>query len=121
MRQALEQEIGHSLNHIKKEINVFIEDIFLNFQEQYEQREQRNEQREKLVAEPKNVVVKEKPKKVVKKTTTKKDEAKEKKPKKVVKKTTTKEDEAKEKKPINWPLQKVMPPLCDIIQTDLVK
>lgn len=102
MRQALEQEVGHSLSHIKKEINVFIEDIFLNFQEQYEQREQQNELREKLVADPKKVVIKEKAKKVVKKTTTKK-------------------DEPKEKKPVNWPLLKVKPPLSLIIETDLVK
>lgn len=90
VRQALEAEIGTSLSHIKKEINVFIEDIFLNFQELHEQRE-------KYVAAP---PVKEKPKKVVKKK--------------------SKKDETVEKKPTNWPLLKVRPPLCDIIETKLV-
>lgn len=107
---ALEAETGDSLNLIKKEINVFIESIFLNFQE-------KEEQRKNFVASPPPPKAKKLATPKVTKTTPKKS------PAKVVKKVVTKKEKEpkKERKPIDWPLLKVSPPLSDIIKTDLVK
>lgn len=110
VRHALESETGDSLNLIKKEINVFIESIFLNFQE-------KEEQRKNFVASPPPPKAKKiATPKVTKVATSKKS------PAKVVKKIVTKKEKEpkKERKPIDWPLLKVNPPLSDIIQTDLV-
>jgi hypothetical protein len=74
---------------------VFIENIFVNF--------------ESKPAKQESLVVNDK--KTIKKTTAP-----------VIKKKAApkKKKEPTEKKPINWPLLKVLPPLSDLIHTDLV-
>lgn len=95
IRRELEAQTGASLDHIKKEINAFIEDIFINFGKE-------------KPAPAASLVVDNR--KTIKKTTAP-----------VIKKAPPKKKkEPTEKKPINWPLLKVLPPLSDLIHTDLV-
>ncbi|GAA5796379.1 hypothetical protein HPULCUR_001750 [Helicostylum pulchrum] len=92
VRRALESQLGISLNDVKKEINLYIEQLFLDFQEE----------RKSKALEKKVEIKKVAGNKVTKKTT---------------KKTAKKE--TKERKPIEWPLLKILPPLSDIIRTQL--
>ncbi|GAA5809535.1 hypothetical protein MFLAVUS_002945 [Mucor flavus] len=95
VRRILESQLGISLSDIKKEINLYIEQLFLDFQQQQEERKSK-------VLDKKVEVKKVAGNKVTKKTT---------------KRTTKKEP--KERKPIEWPILKVLPPLSDIIHTQL--
>ena len=96
IRRTLETQTGTSLDPIKKEINAFIGDIFLNIQQQR--------------SSPPVVSKTEDKSKVVKKTT----------PATIKKPVQRKKKELKEKRVIDWPLLKVSPPLSDIIHTNLV-
>lgn len=100
IRRSLEAQTGESLDHIKKEINAFISEIFVKFQEQ----------QEKASQSPAKSRAQDINSKVVKKTTAP-----------AIKKPAQKKkkDVAKEKRVIDWPLLKVSPPLSDIIKTDL--
>ncbi|KAI8639144.1 SWIB/MDM2 domain-containing protein [Parasitella parasitica] len=96
IRRKLESQTGASLDPIKKEINAFIGDIFVSFQQQ---------KTSSVVSRADEIEAK-----VVKKTTPA-----------TIKKPAAprKKKEAKEKRVIDWQLLKVSPPLSDIIKTDL--
>ncbi|KAL9542188.1 hypothetical protein MBANPS3_008739 [Mucor bainieri] len=103
IRRSLEAQTGTSLNPIKKEINAFIGDIFVKFQEQQEKSSPA------AAAAATKSRAQDSTTKVVKKTTSP-----------VIKKPAQKKKkEVKEKRVIDWPLLKVSPPLSDIIKTDL--
>lgn len=105
VRRGLEAELGISLSDIKKEINQYIEELFLEFEERRQAKERLTVKQNDIKIEPGNKVTKK-----VKTTTTT-----------VKKQATSKKKEPKERKPIDWPLLKVTPPLSDIIKTELVK
>lgn len=100
IRRSLEAQTGTSLDPIKKEINAFIGDIFVKFQQQ----------QEKSSPPPPVSRAQDINAKVVKKTTSTA----------IKKPAQKKKKEVKEKRVIDWPLLKVSPPLSDIIKTDLV-
>ncbi|CAO3649275.1 unnamed protein product [Mucor fragilis] len=99
IRRSLEAQTGTSLDPIKKEINAFIGDIFVKFQQQ----------QEKSSPPPPVSRAQDINAKVVKKTTSTA----------IKKPAQKKKKEVKEKRVIDWPLLKVSPPLSDIIKTDL--
>lgn len=101
IRRTLEEQTGTSLEPIKKEINRYIEEIFVNFQQPVREAS--------LPVVKKTVNKKPDTTKVLKKSTPA-----------TIKKTVTKKKEPKERKPIDWPILKVSPPLSDIINTNLV-
>lgn len=103
IRRALEAQTGTSLDSIKKEINAYIGEVFVQFQQQQEERKPSLSPPAKSRAQDINA-------KVVKKTTSTP----------IKKPVQKKKKEVKEKRVIDWPLYKVSPPLSDIIKTDLV-
>lgn len=103
IRRALEAQTGTSLDSIKKEINAYISEVFVKFQQQQEERKPSLSPPAKSRAQDINA-------KVVKKTTSTP----------IKKPAQKKKKEVKEKRVIDWPLYKVSPPLSDIIKTDLV-
>lgn len=103
IRRTLEAQTGTSLDPIKKEINAFIGDIFVKFQEQQDKSSSPPPAPAKSRAQDINA-------KVVKKTTSPA----------IKKPAQKKKKEVKEKRVIDWPLLKVSPPFSDIIKTDLV-
>lgn len=111
VRRSLEKQLGASLDPIKKDINDFIEEIFVDFQEKQEERTKqylalvvkKEEQKEKKVPVVNNTVKKEKGNKVEKKTTTKKSKK-----------------EPGEKRQVNWPVYKIKSPLKEVIDSELV-
>ncbi|CAO0789821.1 unnamed protein product [Mucor circinelloides] len=102
IRRALEAQTGTSLDSIKKEINAYISEVFVKFQQQQEERKPSLSPPAKSRAQDINA-------KVVKKTTSTP----------IKKPAQKKKKEVKEKRVIDWPLYKVSPPLSDIIKTDL--
>jgi hypothetical protein len=104
IRRQLETDTGASLDHIKKEINAYIQDVFENFEKKPVKAE--SPPASSLVVDDR---------KTIKKTTVKKTTAPA-----IKKSAPKKKKEPTEKKPINWPLLKVLPPLSDLIHTDLV-
>ncbi|KAI8092429.1 SWIB/MDM2 domain-containing protein [Gilbertella persicaria] len=96
VRRTLEEQTGTSLEPMKKEINAFIEEIFVNFQPP-----------EKPV--DKSSLVVDTRKKSLRKTT----------PATIKKKEVKKKAGSGEKKAIDWPLLKINSPLSTIIDTDL--
>jgi chromatin remodeling complex protein RSC6 len=125
VRRSLEKQIGASLDPMKKEINEFIEEIFVDFSEKEEERTKRylelvvkkEEEKakldvptkaEKAVASTKAATVKkEKGNKVEKKNA-------------AAPKKKKKEKEPGEKRVIDWPVYTILPPMSDIIGTQLV-
>ena len=108
VRRTLEKEIGLSLDHIKKDLNPFIESIFVKYQEMEEQKKTPVAKASKIKSEPIKV------EKVSKASELEK-------PKKVTKRKKKDDKEVKVKKPIDWPVNKISSPLKEIIGTDLVK
>ncbi|KAI7907403.1 SWIB/MDM2 domain-containing protein [Cokeromyces recurvatus] len=95
IRKELEAQIGTSLDHVKKEINTLIEQVFLSFQQQASTSSQDSER----VLKKKDTSIKKTTAPTIKKETKKKKQ--------------------QPKKPIDWPVYKVTSPLSDIIGTDI--
>lgn len=111
VRRELETQAGVSLAPIKKEVNKLIEETFLNFQDAQTAKEEKEafakKQRETLVVK-KAVIPKEPGNKVVKKVTVTK------------KKKAVPTEEEKKKRVVNQTVYKIIPPLSDIIGTEVV-
>ncbi|KAI8387036.1 SWIB/MDM2 domain-containing protein [Blakeslea trispora] len=104
VRHTLQEQLGTSLDPIRKDVNALIKRIFIEFESAEALKEEKRSAERQKVLHPSPAS-----QKVLKSTT----------PNTIKKKEVKKKKDVTEKKPINWPILKVSPPLSIIIGTDI--